>query len=67
MMAVLASRLVHLEGEGVPQNAPVPETQCSHKVHFDIEYDKKQMLFDATILGDASSTTFKVQQEEVDS
>ncbi|KIX93013.1 uncharacterized protein Z520_11286 [Fonsecaea multimorphosa CBS 102226] len=65
IMAVLAQRIVALEEEGLSQGELVPEANRFHDIRKNVDYDSRQILFEATRALDAAWENFSVHREAV--
>ncbi|EXJ86126.1 hypothetical protein A1O1_06496 [Capronia coronata CBS 617.96] len=63
IMAVLAQRIVDLEEEGLSEGEEVPETNRIHEIRKDVNYDSRQIRFEATRASDMTWKNFSVHRE----
>ncbi|KIW67040.1 hypothetical protein PV04_06317 [Phialophora macrospora] len=65
IMAVLAQRIMQLEEEGLATGELVPEKNRFHEIKKNVDYDGRQILFEATKALDPMWKTFAVHREAV--
>jgi hypothetical protein len=65
IVAVLAQRIVELEEEGLENGQFVPEQNRFHEIKKNVDYDGRQILFEATKALDPAWKTFSVHREAV--
>ncbi|KIW37776.1 hypothetical protein, variant [Exophiala oligosperma] len=65
IMAVLASRIMELEEEGLLAGEAVPETQRFHEIKKNVDYDNRQVLMEATKAIDTTWKNFAIHREAV--
>ncbi|ETI22518.1 hypothetical protein G647_06593 [Cladophialophora carrionii CBS 160.54] len=65
IMAVLAQRIMELEEEGLVEGEFVPEENRFHEIKKNVDYDGRQILFEATRALDPTWKTFSVHREAV--
>jgi hypothetical protein len=65
IMAVLARRIMDLEEEGLSRGDVVPEESRFHEIRKNVDYDGRQILFEATKALDPAWQAFSVHREAV--
>jgi len=65
IMAVLATRIMVLEEEGLAHGQVVPESQRFHEVKKNVDYESRQVFMEATKALDTTWTNFSVLREAV--
>jgi hypothetical protein len=65
IVAVLAQRIMELEEEGLENGQFVPEQNRFHEIKKNVDYDGRQILFEATKALDPAWKTFSVHREAV--
>jgi hypothetical protein len=65
IVAVLAQRIMELEEEGLENGQFVPEKNRFHEIKKNVDYDGRQILFEATKALDPAWKTFSVHREAV--
>ncbi|KIW32039.1 uncharacterized protein PV07_03616 [Cladophialophora immunda] len=65
IMAVLVQRIMALEEEGLSHGELVPEANRFHDIKKNVDYDSRQILFEATRALDAAWENFSVHREAV--
>ncbi|KIW13103.1 hypothetical protein PV08_08290 [Exophiala spinifera] len=65
IMAVLASRIMELEEEGLSFGEAVPETQRLHDIKKNVDYDNRQIFMEATKALDTTWNNFTILREVV--
>ena len=65
IVAVLARRIIELEEEGLSQREFIPEENRFHEIRKNVDYDGRQVLFEATKALDPAWKTFSVHREAV--
>jgi hypothetical protein len=63
IMAVLAKRIMVLEEEGVSKGDVVPEENRFHEIKKNVDYDSRQIMFEATRALDSNWKNFTVHRE----
>jgi hypothetical protein len=63
IMAVLARRIIELEEEGLSRGDVVPDENRFHEIRKNVDYDGRQVLFEATKALDPTWQTFSVHRE----
>lgn len=65
IMAVLARRIMVLEEEGLSRGELVPEASRFHEIKKNVDYDSRQIFFEATKALDSTWKNFSVHREAV--
>jgi hypothetical protein len=65
IMAVLAQKIIELEEEGLSRGEAVPEENRFHEIRKNVDYDSRQIMFEATRALDSAWKTFSVHREAV--
>jgi hypothetical protein len=65
IVAVLAQRIMELEEEGLENGQFVPEQNRFHEIKKNVDYDGRQILFEATKALDPAWKTFSVHREAI--
>lgn len=63
IMAVLAQRIIDLEEEGLSRGEVVPEANRFHEIKRNVDYDSRQIQFEATRASDTTWKNFSVHRE----